>query len=431
MRTAGLGLLAAMCWGSTLCGADEPPGLLERFLDRIRGELTRLPDYVCLQEIERYGRASSEKSWQKEDALRFVVGLAGGKEVYTKAGERQVRPLVEMAGQGTISNGQFGLMARHVFVGRSARIGYRGESERAGRKALEYEFDVRQDQSAYELRRGREGAVVAFQGAFHVDAETLDLLELEVQAYDIPEEVGLAQADTKLTYRRVAVGESQVLLPVAATLTVTGTDGFESLNRARLSQCRQFSALSTVKFEGVDEETPAVPEAVGTKPASARTALPVGTLLDVALEAPLDPQSVQPGDNVRARLTRPVNVDGEAVIPEGAMVSGSVVRVKRESVPIPVCEVSLAFETIETAGESLPLKATMVDVGRTTGVVTQSKRMDPTFDRKAKPGLNMLVREVQQGQGVLVWDTRRGTIPRGLKMKWRVYDEVSAQGGRR
>jgi len=69
----------------------------------------------------------------------------------------------------------------------------------------------------------------------------------------------------------------------------------------------------------------------------------------------------------------------------------------------------------------MALTATMIDVGRASGVVAQSKKMEPTFDRKAKPRLDVLVREVQKGQGILVWDTRRGTIPRGLKMKWRVY----------
>jgi hypothetical protein len=35
----------------------------------------------------------------------------------------------------------------------------------------------------------------------------------------------------------------------------------------------------------------------------------------------------------------------------------------------------------------------------------------------------MLVREVQKGLGILLWDAKRTTVPKGLKMKWRVAED--------
>jgi hypothetical protein len=44
--------------------------------------------------------------------------------------------------------------------------------------------------------------------------------------------------------------------------------------------------------------------------------------------------------------------------------------------------------------------------------------------------MDILVREVQRGQGILYWEARRGSIPRGLRMKWRVEKERSPSDGR-
>ena len=50
------------------------------------------------------------------------------------------------------------------------------------------------------MRLGNTESVVAFQGLFWIDARTEELLRLEVQAYDIPDSLALAQTDTALTW---------------------------------------------------------------------------------------------------------------------------------------------------------------------------------------------------------------------------------------
>ncbi len=287
-----------------VCGMeDEPAGVLERFLAKTSAELERLPDHVCTQQIERFTRGMNEGPWKHEDVLTYSVGIAAGQEVYARPAGRAA---ADPARTGVFSTGQFGLMAKHVFAWNAAKIGYRGESERAGRKAYEYEYDVPKEKSTYTLRLGSVGAVVGFQGSFHVDAETLDLLELEVQAYDIPEKVGLARADTKVIYKRLDVRGLDALLPSTATLMVATTDGLERLNRARFGQCKRFETESTM----VEEETPATPAAA----TSTHVRLPPGTILHIHLDSSLTPKQLREGDPVQGRLSKPVeDTDGRAV----------------------------------------------------------------------------------------------------------------------
>jgi hypothetical protein len=411
---------------------NEPEGLLERVRTRMREQLTQLPDYVCQQEVERFSRNSAEKPWDKVDVLRLEVALVGKKEMYARpgAGQFDERPLAEMIGKGTVSTGQFGVLAQQVFLGTGVKFTYRGESERAGKVAYEYDYDVQPDRSTYRLRTGGGESVVGFQGAFWVDAETEDLARLEVQAYDIPEPLGLAEANSQLNYARRAIGDQEVLLPVAASLAVIGTDGLENLNRIQLSSCRQFQSESKVKFAGVEvKEELEEPEPVAASAAAA--SLPDGTVLELALEANVDLTKMVIGDSVRAVVARPARPSGEQMlVPQGTVVLGRVVRLEKEARPFPMYEVGIEMEAMEMNGKAIPLSATMVDAGPSAGLLKQAKRLDPTFTKKATNTMNVLVREVQKGQGILLWDARKGALPRGLKMKWRVENggnEVQAE----
>ena len=62
----------------------------------------------------------------------------------------------------------------------------------------------------------------------------------------------------------------------------------------------------------------------------------------------------------------------------------------------------------------------MTDVGPSPGLLRQAKRLDPTFTRQRKAKMDILVREVPRGQGVLHWDAKHGRIRKGFRMRWLV-----------
>ena len=405
----------ALCLGWTAQGSEEPEGLLDRFLARMRAELDRLPDYVCTQTTERLVRSTSEQNWSTMDTLRFEVALAGGRELYALPGAERFdeRPLAHMVGRGTISTGKVGLLARSVFSMQPRHFRYQGRAERDGRPAHEFGYDAPPEQSGFRIRYGMEEALVAFQGAFWVDAETLDVLRLEIQAYDIPESVGLAEADTILSCRRVEVGDAQPLLPASATLAITAMDGLESLNRTRLSGCRQFVTESEIRFAGETEPAP-----VAAAPSEIR--LSGGVLVEMVLDGGLDLTIARVGDPVRARVSRPVREGDAVVVAQGAVVLGNLVRLEHVTLPYPMYEIGLELHTVETGATPLRVAMTLYEAGPAPGLLRQAKRLDPTFERRRKARMDILVREVQQGQGILHWDAKRSNLPPGLRMTWKV-----------
>lgn len=394
---------------------DESQALLDRFLAAIKTELNRLPNCVCAQTVERFERGSAEQAWKKIDTLRLEVALTSESEVYARAGARRFerRSLADMIGKGTVSTGQYGMMAKHVFLMPGARFGWRGETERDGRRAHEFFYEVAHGQSSYKVRAGSIEAVVGFQGSFWLDAATLDLIRLEAQAFDISPALGLSEVNTTLTYGRITVRGESFQAPVAATLTVVGTDGLEHLNRMRLGDCKVFQAESSLREEVTEVPSP--------KPAA--VALPSQAVLELTLDAPLDPATADPGQPVRAKVSRAVTDGERVVIPQGAIVLGRVTRVEKRTVPFPLYEVGIEFQAIELIDQRLPLSATMLEAGPAAGLLRQAKRMDPTFTQRRSSHMDVLVREVQRGQGILLWEAKRGPLPAGLKMKWRIQTE--------
>jgi hypothetical protein len=414
------GCLLSFLLGCSAYGYEDPEVLLNRFLERIKSELRKQPDFTCAQSTERFRRASSERAWEKMDVLRLEVALVGDREMYAPAGARQFqsRALVEMVGKGTISTGQFANLARHVFLSSTARFSFRTQSEEDGRHVYQYEYDVDPAHSSYHLRSGTSEAVVGFQGAFWVDADNVDLLRLEVQAYDIPEKLGLAEAGTSVAYSRSEIDSIQALLPASAEFHVVAVNAEENLNRSRFSSCRHYSADSTVRYETASLEGEA--DRAAPPHESAATAVPAGAVLDLMLDSAVDGDKASVGDAVRARLARPLR-DGEKIIaPQGASVVGRLLRLEKRSLPFPLYDIALELTGLELDGRTVPLAATMQGAGPAAGLIRQAKRMDPTFTRHRTARMDILVHEIQHGQGILVWDARRGPVPRGLRMTWRI-----------
>ena len=85
-------------------------------------------------------------------------------------------------------------------------------------------------------------------------------------------------------------------------------------------------------------------------------------------------------------------------------------------------EIALEFHTLETSERRYECSATMTDAGPATGLIRQAKRLNPTFTRQRKAKMDILVREVPRGQGVLHWEAKHARIRKGFRMRWLVTE---------
>jgi len=99
-------------------------------------------------------------------------------------------------------------------------------------------------------------------------------------------------------------------------------------------------------------------------PAPIATTLVAGTELEAELLDPASSKTSQVGDVVRAKITKDVVSDGRTVVPAGSVVNGTVT----EAIPVKkiggAASLGLRFDTLEVAGSSIPISATLHEKGK-------------------------------------------------------------------
>jgi hypothetical protein len=227
--------ITGLAWQS-----DDPDPLLARIRERMKSNFARMPDYVCQETVERSLRGSPRETFKVRDTLRLEVGTVGDKEMFAwrDASRFSEKDLADMVGSGTIGYGSFVLHARHVLGSTAADYTPRGEEMLDGRRTIRYDYEVPRERSGYRIRVHPRQGIVGFRGSFWVDADTLDLVRLEVIAADIPADLGVVLATEVMEYGRVEIGSSDFLLPRASELWMAGAAGDESRNRTLFHECR-------------------------------------------------------------------------------------------------------------------------------------------------------------------------------------------------
>ncbi len=294
--------------------------------------LARQPNYTCIQQIERSHRHIPKRKFELHDLVRLEVALVEGRELFAwpGAGKFEEGDLTEMVTGGAIGTGDFALHARAVFQSSAPTFKYAGDSVLRGRKVTHYDFVVPLISSGYQLKVGERRATVAYHGSFWADAETQQLLRLQVEADDIPASLRIASARQVMDYGQVRIGSSDFLLPIASELSVTDADGNENRNRTEFKACRQYIGQSVLTFgeapeNGADRDVP-----VGSAPTlNPGPPIPAGTFLEIRLFTGIDSDNSAVGDPVAATLEQPLKIRRELLYPKGATLRGRILRLER------------------------------------------------------------------------------------------------------
>jgi len=379
---------------------DLPPELirLARFKQKIRQDLAQVPNYTCLETMERSQRGPRANSFRPLDTVRLEVSNVDGKELLAWPGARRFedKNLTSFVSSGMIANGMFALHAHNLFVNDTTAFEYRGEENLDGRGAVRYDYRIAQFMSGYKITILAASATVATRGSFWFDPVTLDLLRLDVYGDEMPVELGLAEFVVKTYYAREHISGSNALLPQRAELVLTHFSGEASRNVVIFSACREYGSESTISFEPPPEPGSELP-----RPEVRQVDLAAGLLVPVALETAIDSKSASVGDAVRARVRRDVRRGGELVLPAGALISGRIRSLERYSTPEAYFLMGIEFSEVEWQNTHAPFLGELVDshseqaarAGDIPGVGTLHI---PGSSFHCAPGFRMLWRTLDQ-----------------------------------
>src|SRR5689334_1179660 len=113
--------------------ATHAQGLLEKIRIQMIDNLMHLPNYTCLQTIERTRRRAPARRFELVDMIRLEVALVNGHELFSwpGAGKFDDKEIADLVPGGAIGNGNFALHAKSVFQG-NPRYRYAGEEAAGG-----------------------------------------------------------------------------------------------------------------------------------------------------------------------------------------------------------------------------------------------------------------------------------------------------------
>jgi len=296
--------------------ADEQIQTLERVRRQAQASLLDVANYSCVETVERSERPAPGASAYR-DLFYVQVSVIGGHERFTRPGDVREVPggLASVAGTGLTSSGMFSMFANDLFSSSHASI-FGAEQEQ---QILSYDFRVPRAFSGWMLVSGDEGSRVGERGRFAVDARSLKLLRMEVNAEDIPASAPYSSVRILIDYLAGTASGGPALLPSSAEVWVGHKSGDAVYERAYWSQCRKFSAEATVRFDQTEGGA-----ADGMESARAVSVLPVGLRIPIQLQDGIHFDKAEIGSSVRAAVARDVVWNGRLFIRGGTPVEGHV-----------------------------------------------------------------------------------------------------------
>jgi len=311
-------LLAAVTLAAQTPSA--PADLLARVRARLAPALDHLPDYTCVQTLDRrhFERTVAWRSCQGLDAnqdpsklvlvtsdrLRLDVAVTtSGREIYSWAVAREFgsERLQDLVGTGALGTGSLGPFLSGIFANRGAEFSDQGDEEVDGSLLRKFTYRVPRAASHYEFKSADGTSVIAYDGAFWVEPRTAELVRLEVHSASLPHETGTCEATTTVDFHRGAIGAGVYLLPRASRLEFSALTGHYA-NDIAYAACREYHSESVIHFGEPDAGAPSGP-AGRTKPLEP---LPRGLPLILAFETAIDTRTAAAGDEVRARVVKAV-----------------------------------------------------------------------------------------------------------------------------
>jgi hypothetical protein len=433
---------------STLPPANLPAELktLVRIKEKMRYSLEELPNYTCLQRIERTrlsakarerleermrkqtreGRASTTLPLDSTDTVQVEVAFVDGKELYAWPGAERFedRPLQDIVGFGSLSTGDFAVNARNLFVHNAARLDFAGEEQIEGRRVVRYDYSISLFMSGYSLFDGAHNAKVPHTGSIWADAETADLVRIESRAEDVPPPLTIASAVTQVDYASVRIGDASFLLPSFARMVMRFRRGAEHINQVRFLNYRAFGAESQLSF---GEETGS-PAGIESSLKFEEFQMPAGISLPVRLASEISSERAAVGDRIEATLESAIQQDGALLAPKGSRLLGRIRRLERYADPENYFLLALEFQELRTPNRRAHLQVELVEVAAFHGLVDTfgGQSVVRTEQSGALAGARLERTTIRTyanaalpGTGELYIQAKRFRIQPGLHMVWR------------
>jgi hypothetical protein len=384
---------------------------LARIKSAISRHLTGMPNYTCLQTVERYQRMPNARRDSLIDVLRLEVAFVAGREMFAWPGSTQfeANELRDIVTTGAFSTGSFVLHAKAIFLGDGTTFRFGGVEDLGAVAVYRFDYDTAQFRSGYEIRNPTRGlsARVAYHGSIWARRDTLELMRISIEADEIPPEIEIELATDRLDYQLAPIGSTEALLPLQSEVRITDNKGVVAINKTRLSRCKQYAGESTLRFDDVDE---AALEAAKPK---RELVFDPHTELELEFVRELNHEDFAVGDVIEAVLRRDVKEGRTVIAPKGSVAKGRILRLEHQDGQDSTYNITLQFDELVGDGWRAPLRLRLVRTEPAVGLPPRANLRDRVMKEFTIPethpnGFVVFAKKLKLPRGfVTIWQTQK------------------------
>ena len=204
----------------------------------------RMPNFTCSQTATRY----FDK--RRDDVITAIITYEDGKESYqnVRLNGRPVADITQLL-FGTWSTGQFAGDLRSIFdTVNKVDFQFVKEAKATQERALIFAYTIeRQDVPLWVLQSGAEQVAPPYHGQIWIEADSGNLLRLEMASSELPQHFGMRSVDLAVDYQDVPFGDgTSFLLPRKAVVNTGQRDGSSDRNVLEFSQCHKFKGTARI-----------------------------------------------------------------------------------------------------------------------------------------------------------------------------------------
>ncbi len=370
---------------ASVCAFTQIPfaqTLFNQVRQKVLNDVTRAPRYTCVQTITRVqyrphypgGRPNACSALiqaRKElaspgtiiwrDRLRFDVAISNRGEMFSWAGatEFESGELSDLALSGSTGSGDFASFLSAVFGPDAEQFHYLGPQDTPFGLLSAFDFKVPIHKSHYSYKsEGHPARTIGYGGTFYAQPDSGDLKRLVIDTDQFPQGDSFCHVVDTMDYGHLKVGSGDFLLPTVARMDILYSNGEESQNEKRYSNCREFTGTSTLRFDDNDE----------VQSSSAQTkqdlqSLPPKTHIKVRIDPPISSVTAAAGDAVIGIVEKEVRNKGQVLVRATDRLHGRILRFEQFQLPDPHWLIAIRFDAIERDGVEQRMTFAPVDDG--------------------------------------------------------------------
>lgn len=224
---------------------------VEKAREAVIAYVGALPNYVSQEVTTRYVSETRQPNWRVVDVVSAELVYEGGKESYRNLAVNGKPSKKAPEESGAWSTGEFGTILRNLFhPGTDADFRYMEDDTIARQAASVYKFDVERLRSSWKIWVPGQYILPAYKGSIWIDKQTANVLRIEMQAQEIPEEFPRISVESAVDFDYITLGTPEkFLLPVHAEVLSCARDSNEcERNVIEFRNYHKFTGESTIKF---------------------------------------------------------------------------------------------------------------------------------------------------------------------------------------